>query len=189
MATKTYVVSGIEKVEYAPASTTGVIEESAWKEIENIAPGSVLFTKNVGTKTSITPDNKDKPLVNFFAPSEGDTVSIGILEEHPDLEQELHNVDYNPATTTLDYEADEKIANLAFRLTTRPVKENKKQVITFFNTDVQTGSANNLTRDAVQTPALTATIGTYRPADKTKDYVYRKQWKTAAGGVIDSTEV
>lgn len=185
----TYAVGGVEKVEYAPASSVGVIAENAWKRIENISPGSVLFTKNVGTKTSIVPEDKDKAFVNFFAPAEGDVLTFAVLEENPGLEQELHNIKYTAATTTLAYKAAEKIANLAFRITTRPVKDARKQVITFFNTDVQTGSANNLTKDALQTPALTATIGTYRPAAEEEDFIYEKKWVTAAGAVIDSTAV
>ncbi|MDQ1139420.1 hypothetical protein [Pedobacter agri] len=183
----TFVVGGVEKIEYAPASLLGVVSDGAWKEVPNIAPDSVTFTKNQGTKSSITPEDKDVAFINFFTPGEGDTLALGVLEQNPALEQELFNVKYTASTTTTDFKAKEKIANLAWRITTRAMKDGRKAVITMFNTDVQTGYANNLTKTVAQQLALIATLGTYRPSGETEDYIYSKKFVTAAGATIDSS--
>ena len=181
----TFVVGGIEKIEYAPASLVGVVSD--WTEIPNIAPGSVTFTKNNGAKTSIVPEDKDVAFINFFAPGDGDTLALGVLEQNPDLVQELFNVTYTEATTLTAYKAKEKIANLAFKLTTRPLKDGRKCIITIYNTDVQTGYANNLEKTAAEQLALVATLGTYIPALETEDFIYTKQFVLADGSTIDST--
>ncbi len=182
-----YVVGGIEKIEYAPASLTGVVSSGDWKQVPNIAPDSVVFTKNNGAKTSIVPEDKDVAFINFFAPGEGDTLALGVLEQNPELVQALFNVKYTAATTTTAYKAKEKIANLAWRLTTRPLKDGIKCVITIYNTDVQTGYANNLTKTAAEQLALVAALNTYRPVGETEDFVYTKQFVLADGTAIDST--
>lgn len=183
----TFVVAGIEKIRYAPASPVGVVAPAAWKTVEYIAPDSVTFTKNLGTKSSVIPEDKDVAFLNFFAPGEGDTLVLGILEQNPTLVQELFNVKYTAATTTMAYKATEKIANLAWEITCRSIKDGRKCIITIYNTDVQTGYANNLTKTAAEQLALTATLGSYRPAAETEDYVYTKQFVLANGTVIDST--
>lgn len=183
----TNVVGGIEKIEVAPASLTGVVEANAWKQIPNIAPGSVAFTRSLGTRTSIVPEDKDVAFVNFYAPGEGDTLTIGVLEQTPELVQMLFNVDYAAATTMITYKATEKRANLAIKITTRPMKDGRKCIITIYNSEVQTGYANNLTKDAVEQLALTATLGSYRAAGMTEDAIYTKQFVLANGTTIDST--
>lgn len=179
------VVGGIEKIEYAAASLTGVV--ATWKPMPNIAVGSVLMTKNVGTKSSINKEDGNRAYINLFAPAEGDTLTIGLLSQDPELVQELFEVDYVAATTMLEYYAEEKIARLALRITSIPMKDGRKCIITIYNNDVQTGYANNLTFDQVQQLALTASIGVYRKAGDTKDKVYTKQFVLADGTVIDST--
>jgi hypothetical protein len=181
----TFVVGGIEKIEYAPASLVGVV--TTWKQIPNIAPDSVTFTKNNGTRTGLVPEDSDVAFINFFAPGEGDTLVLGVLEQNPDLVQTLFNVKYTAATTLTEYKAAEKIANLAWKITTRPLKDGRKCIITIYNTDVQTGYANNLTKTAAEQLALVATLGSYRPAGETEDYVYSKQFVSASGVVINST--
>ncbi|WP_183560688.1 hypothetical protein [Mucilaginibacter sp. SP1R1] len=183
----TFVVSGIQKIRYAPASPLGVVQSGDWKQIENVAPGTVLFTKNNGAKTSIVPEDKDVAFLNFFAPSDGDVLTLGVLEQNPDLVQQLFNVTYTVATTLLAFKAKEKIANLAWELTTRPAKDGRKCIITIYNTDVQTGYANNLEKTAAEQLALNCTLGTYRPALATEDFIYTKQFVLADGTVIDST--
>lgn len=183
----TFVVGGIEKIEYAPASLVGVV--TTWKPMPNIAVGSVLMTKNVGTKSFLKQEDGNKNFLNFFAPADGDTLTIGLLEQNPALVQELFDVEYVPTTTTMEYFAGEKIANLAIKITTVPMKDGRKCIITIYNNDVQTGYANNLTSDAVEQLALTASIGTYRKSGDTRDKVYTKQFVTANGTVIDSTPV
>lgn len=181
----TFVVGGIEKIEYAAASLTGVVTE--WKPMPNIAVGSVLMTKNIGTKSTIKKEDGNTAFINLFTAAEGDTLTIGLLEQNPELVQELFSVDYIPTTTTMEYFAEEKIARLAIKITTVPMKDGRKAIITIYNNDVQTGYANNLTADAVEQLALTASIGSYRKAGDTKDKVYTKQFVLADGTVIDST--
>jgi hypothetical protein len=183
----TFVVGGIEKIEYAPASLVGVV--TTWKQIPNIAPDSVLFTKNNGTKTSLVPEDADVSFINFFAPGDGDTLALGVLEQNPTLVADLFNVKYTIATTLTAYKATEKIANLAWRLTTRPLKDGRKCIIIIYNSDVQTGYANNLTKTAAEQLALIATLGSYRPAGETEDFIYTKQFVLADGTIIDSTPV
>jgi hypothetical protein len=183
----TFVVGGIEKIEYAPASPIGVVASNAWKPMPNVAVGTVLMTKNVGTKGSIKKEDGNTTFINTFTPADGDTLTIGLLEQNPDLVQELFDVKYTALTTLLEYYAGEKIAHLALRITTVPMKDNRKAVITIYNNDVQTGYANNLTADTVEQLALTASIGTYRKSGETKDMVYTKQFVNADDSVINST--
>lgn len=181
----TNVVGGIEKIEYAAASLTGVV--SVWKPMPNVAVGSVVMTKNVGAKSDIFKEDGNRSFIKIFAPAEGDTLTIGLLSQDPELVQELFSVEYDDETTTLEYFDEEKIANLAIRITTVPMKDGRKCVITIYNNQVQTGYTNSLTRDNVEQLALTAHIGTYRKAGDTKDKVYTKQFVTANGTVIDSS--
>jgi len=182
-----FVVGGIEKIEYAAASVVGVV--TTWKPMPNIAVGTVLMTKNIGAKSSIKKEDGNTNYINLFQPADGDTLTIGLLEQNPLLVQELFSVEYTPATTMMEYYAEEKIARLAIRITTVPMKDGKKAIITIYNNDVQTGYANNLTADAVEQLAITANIGTYRKAGDTKDKVYTKQFVLADGTVINSTVV
>jgi hypothetical protein len=189
MATTTFVVGGIEGIRWAPASLTGVVASGAWKDMPNIAVGTVQMTKNIGSRTSIKQEDGNKTFLNLFQPADGDTLTIGLLEQNPDLVQVLFDVTYTPLTTTIEYYAGEKIANLALEITTVPMRDGKKCIITIYNNEVQTGYTNNLTADAVEQLALTANIGSYRKAGDTKDKVYTKQYVSADGTVIDSTPV
>jgi hypothetical protein len=181
----TNVVGGIEKIEYAAASLTGVV--SVWKPMPNVAVGSVLHTKNIGTKSTINKEDGKRAFINIFAPAEGDLLTIGLLSQDIALIQELFSVEYDEETTTVEYFDEDKIANLAIKITCSPMKDGRKCIIIFYNTDVQTGYANNLTFDQVQQLALTASLGTYRKAGDAKDKVYSKQWVLANGTVIDSS--
>lgn len=181
----TFVVGGVEKIEYAQSSLAGVV--TTWKQLENIAPDSVVFTKNAGTKTSVIPEDKNVAFLNFFTPGDGDTLAIGVLEQKPEVMQDLFNVAYTPATSLMVFNAQEKIANLAFRITCRPLKDGRKAVITIYNTDVVTTYVNNLTKTAAQQILLTATLGAYRATGMTEDAVYTKQFVLADGSAIDSS--
>jgi len=179
------VVGGIEKIEYAAASLTGVV--TTWKPMPNIAVGSVLHTKNVGTKSTINKEDGARTFINIFTPSEGDTLTIGLLSQDPTLLSELFSTKYTAATTLTEFYAEDKIANLAIKITCNPMKDGRKCIIIFYNTDVQTGYTNNITFDQVQQLALTAALGTYLTTGDTKAKVYSKQWVLANGTTIDST--
>ncbi|WP_158797674.1 hypothetical protein [Pedobacter sp. L105] len=187
MATQTFALGGIEGIRWAPASNAGVIAPADWQSMPKIAPGTVKFTKTVGTKTSITPEGDSAPFVSFYAPGDGDTFEVGLLEQTPTIVQALFNVDYVAATTMLTYGATEKIANLAFEITCQPVKDGRKAIITIYNTTVVTTYANNLTTGAVEQLLLTATLSSYTLAGTTKALVYTKQWVNEDGTAINST--
>ena len=179
-------ISGIETLEYAPASKVGTVADNAWKRIENITQDSVSFVENNPTKSSINAEDKDVPVVNFYTPAEGDILNMSVLSQNPELLQELYNVDYTAATSTFDFKAKKKIANLAFRITSRPTNG----VITrstYFNTEVTVANNGNKTKTDVEKKVLAATLLTYRPAGKTEDYVYRLQYLTPEGDPIDAS--
>lgn len=178
-------ISGIEKLEWAPASAVGSILDANWKVIENITADSVSVTENNPTKTSLTPEDKDVPVVNFYAPGEGDVLTLSVLSQNPELLQQLYNVDYTAGTSTLEFKAKKKIANLAFRITSRPTN-GKKTVSTYYNTEVLVSNSGNKTKTDVEKKVLTATILTYRPAGKTEDYVYKLQYQLPDGTPIDA---
>jgi hypothetical protein len=180
------ILSGIETIEYAAASTLGVVTDANWKKIENITMGSVSITESTQTKTDIMAEDKDTAVFSVYAPAEGDVLTLSVLDHNPTLLQELYNVKWTAATSTMDFKAKKKIANLAFRLTSRPV-DGQKQVITFFNTEVQTTSDGAITKDGAQSKVLTATILAYRPSAETEDYIYSKKTVTASGAVVNST--
>lgn len=181
-----YFISGIQKLEYAPASAVGVVLEADWKVIENITDQSVKYTETALTKNSIYSEDKKHPVFTTYNNAEGDVLTLGVLSLNPALEQALYEVDYTPATSTMDYIADKKIANLAFRITSNPAN-GKKVIRTYFNTEVQTITDGSQTKNDVEKRVLTATLNTYRPVGKTKDYVYRRQVVLPDGTVIDST--
>lgn len=180
------VLNGIERIRYAPASALGVVSDAAWKLIENITMGSVSITEGNQTKTDIMVEDKDVAAFSVYTPAEGDVLTLSVLDHNPTLLQDLYNVDWAAATSTMDFKAAKKIANLAFEVTTRPV-EGRKMVITFYNTDVQVSSDGAITKDGAQSKVLTATIKAYRPAAKTEDYIYSKKIVTGTGAVVDST--
>lgn len=184
---KEYFISGIQTVEYAKGSSLGVVLEADWKKIENITEQSVKYTETALTKNSIYAEDKKYPVFTTYSNAEGDVLTLGVLSLNPTLEQELYEVDYTPATSTMDYVADKKIANLAFRITSNPAN-GKKIIRTYFNTEVQTTTDGNQTKNDVEKKVLTAVIGTYRPVGKTKDFVFRRTVVLADGTVVDSTD-
>lgn len=189
MVDNSVFLTGIETLEYAPASPIGVIAEGAWKKIHNITEQSVKYTEAPLTKTPLKAEDKALAVLNFYAPAdEGNVFTLGVLDENPELLQELYNIDYAPATSTMLFEADRKIANLAFRITTQPA-HGKKVIGIYYNTEVQTVSDGNLTKNDVEKKVLTATILPFTPAGKTKAYTHSKQTVLADGTVIDSTVV
>lgn len=179
-------IHGIEQVRWAPASSVGVVSEGAWKKLENIAMGSVTFTEGTSTKTDIMVEDKDVAAFSVYTPAEGDVLSIATIDHNPELLQVLYNVDWTAATSSMDFKASKKIANMAFEITTRAVS-GRKTILTVFNTQVQTTSDGAITKDGTQNKVLTATLMPYRPAGKTDDYIYSKKIVGPNGEVINST--
>lgn len=184
----TNVVGGIEKIEVAPAfQTEAGIATAVWKILENIAPDSVLYTKNADTETSIVPEDKDIAFVTFYTPGEPDSLTVGLLEQKPDVMELLENVVYAAATTKVTTLAKRKVADLAWRITTRPMKDGRKCVIVIPNTHAVTTYANNLTKTAVQQLLITAKIDSFKTTTGSLDAISVKTWVLADNSPIDST--
>lgn len=180
------ILRGVETIEYAPASATGVVTEGVWKKIENITMGSVSHVEGTQTKADVFVEDSDIPAFSTYTPAEGDQLIFSVLDQNPTLLQELYNVKWTAATSKMAFKASKKIANLAFRLTSRPV-EGRKMVYTYFNTEVQTTSDGAITKDGAQSKVLTATLKGYRPAGETEDFIYDKTIVGPNGEVINST--
>jgi hypothetical protein len=180
------ILSGVETIEYAPASALGVVTDANWKKIEHITMGSVSHVEGTQTKNDVFEEDSDVAAFSTYSPAEGDQLIFSVLDQNPTLLQELYNVKWTAATSEMAFKARKKIANLAFRLTSRPV-EGRKLVYTYFNTEVQTTSDGAITKDNAQSKVLTATLKGYRPAGETEDFIYSKKIVAADGTVINST--
>lgn len=179
---ETNVILGIELLEVGTASNIGIVSD--WVRLENIAPDSVTHTKNNGTVTGVIPEDKDVALFSIFAPADPGTLTIGVLEQKPSVMQKLFNTVYDPATSLLTVLSKERIANLAVRITTRPVN-GRKCIITWYNTNAQTGFANNIAKTVQENLAIVATILSY--SFNGQDASYSKQWVLEDGTPINST--
>lgn len=184
----TNIVGGVEMIEVAPAVTTEAgITGATFVRLENIAPDSVIYTKNSDTETDLIPEDKDVALLTFYTPGEADTIAIGVLEQKPEVLALLFNQEYTEATTRILTLAKRKVANLMIRITTRSMKDDRKQVIVLPNVAVTTTYANNLNKTSVQQLLLTGKVGSFKTTTSLKDAISVKTWVTDAGAPIDST--
>jgi hypothetical protein len=185
----TNVVGGIEQIEVAPAfQTEAGIASAVWTVLENIAPDTVLYTKNADTESSIVPEDKDVAFITFYTPGEPDSLAVGLLEQKPEVMQLLENVVYAPATTKVTTLAKRKIADLAWRITTRPMKDGRKCIIIIPNTHAVTTYANNLSKTTVQQLLITAKIDSFKTTTGSLDAISIKTWVLADGTAIDSED-
>lgn len=186
----TNVVGGLEKVEIAPQILTeAAIASAVWSQVEHIAPDSVAYTRQGDTTTDLIPEDKDVAFVTFYQTGEADTITIGVLEQKPELMVLLENGKYVNTTTTFTTYAKRKVANLAIRLTTRPMKDGRKCVIIFPNVAVTTTFVNNLTKTAVQQLLLTGRVGSFKTTTDNIDAIMTKTFVTEAGAVINSPAI
>jgi hypothetical protein len=184
----TNVVGGVEKIELAPAFFTEAAATSAvWTQLEYIAGDTVAYTKNSDTPTDLIPEDKDTAFITFYAPGDADQITIGVLQQLPSVMQMLENVVYTPATTRIVNLAKRKVANLAIRLTTRSMKDGRKQIIILPNVQVVTTYVGNFTKTAVQQLLLTGKVGSFKTTTDNLDAISIKTWVTEAGAAIDST--
>ena len=184
----TYVVGGVEKVRVAPAVfTEAAIATAAWLQIENIAEDTTQYTKNADTITELIPADKDVAFVTFYAPGDADEIAIGILEQKPAIMSLLFNTVYTAATSKTIELAKRKVANLAIEITTRSMKDGRKQVIVLPNVRVTTTYVNALNKTAVQQLLLTGKVGSFTTTKDSLDAISVKTWVTDAGAAIDST--
>ncbi len=186
----TNFVGGVEKVRIAPAVfteagvTTGL---STAVQLEFIANDTVAYTRNSDTQTDLTAEDKDVPVLTFFVPGEADQIAIGVLQQKPEIMAMLENIVYTPATTKIVNLAKRKVANLMIEITTRSMKDNRKQIIVLPNVQVVTTYTGNLTKAGVQQILLTGKVGTFTTTADSKDAISIKTWVTEAGAAIDST--
>ena len=184
----TYAVGGVEKIELAPAFFTEAgVSTAVWTQAEFVAPDSVVYTKNADTETDLVPEDKDVAFLTFYTPGEADTIVFGLLQHHPTIMAMLFNQEYVAATSKTTMLAKRKVANLAIKITTRSMKDNRKQTIVMPNVNITTSIVNNLSKTALQQLLLTGKVGSFKTTTTNLDAISIKTWVTDANAVIDST--
>lgn len=187
MAIQSYVMSGIEKIEFAPAYTTeaGAPAANAWRRVENIAPGSVTYNNNEDNKTPITPEDKDAPVVVLKAPGDPDSFDFSVLDFSPENFADLFNVAYDAATTKITMLAQRKESALAIRVTTRPVGGTKR-IYVFPNTTTTATVQNSFTKDGLVQIGASADILSFTTTAG-QEALYTHQIVNPDGTTINST--
>jgi len=186
----TNFVGGVEKIRLAPAVfteaavTTGLATAT---QLEFIAMDTVAYTKNSDTQTDLFAEDKDAVVLTFAAPGEADQIVIGVLQQKPEIMAMLENIIYTPATTRIVGLAKRKIANLMIEITTRSMKDGRKQVIVLPNVNVTTTYTGNYTKTGVQQILLTGKVMTFKTTTDSLDAISIKTWVTDTGAPIDST--
>lgn len=184
----TYAVGGVEKIELAPAFLTEAGAGTAiWTQAEFVAPDSVLYTRNSDTETDLVPEDKDVAFLTFYTPGEADTIVFGLLQHHPTIMAMLFAQEYVATTSKTTMLAKRKVANLAVKITTRSMKDNRKQIIVLPNVAITTTIVNNLSKTAVQQLLLTGKVGSFKTTTTLLDAISIKTWVTESGAAIDST--
>ncbi|MEJ2905092.1 hypothetical protein WAE58_21785 [Pedobacter panaciterrae] len=186
----TFFVAGTEKVEIAPAFFTEAGASTAvWTQLEYVAKDNPpQYTKNIDTKTTLLAEDKSGVVLTFWEEGEPNVLTVGILQQKPTVLAMLDNIVYTPATSKIIELAKRKVANLAIRLTTTSVKDNRKQVVIFPNTDVTNTTPGGGNRTTVQQLLLNASIGTFKTTTDNLDAISMKTWVTGdTNAVIDST--
>lgn len=176
-------MKGVEKAEWGTGNQYGIVSD--WTQVENLQPDSITRTKNNGTLAGFIPEDKDAPLFTVYTPADTPgTITIGLAEQKPDSMQRLFNTIWDAATSTLVVLAKEKIANLAIRLTSRPVN-GRRSIITYYYIDALTGYSNNIAKAVNEALAITGTIKPFLYLGQ--DAIYTQQWVNEDGTPIDST--
>jgi hypothetical protein len=186
----TNFVGGVERVRIAPAVfteaavTTGLASAVV---LDYIAENTVAYTKNSDTQTDQFAEDKDAPVLTYSAPGPADEIVIGVLQQSPAIMAMLENIVYTPATTKIVTLAKRKVANLMVEITTRSLKDNRKQVIVLPNVSFVTTTTGNLTRAGLQQLVLTGKVGSFLTTTDSKEALSIKTWVTDTGAAIDST--
>lgn len=178
------IVQGVEMLELAVIDpTTGVT--GAYIRAENVAPDTVNYTSNADTETSIIPEDKDVAIITLVTPGDPDQFNFGLLELSDENYAKLFNVEQNLTTSLTTVLAQRKRANLAIRLTTRPVN-GVKRIFTYPNTACTTTYVNNFTKEALVQLGVVANIMAFTSVGG-KDAIYTVQNVKADGSVINGT--
>ncbi|WP_316743864.1 PKD domain-containing protein [Pedobacter antarcticus] len=181
---ETFVMKGTDKVEWGTGNQYGVVTD--WTQLENLQPDSVLRTKNNGTLAGQVPEDKDSPLFTIYTAPEPGSITIGVMEQRPAVMQKLFNTIWSAANSTLVVLAKEKVANLAIRITSRPVN-GRKAIITYMNVDALTGYSNNIAKTVQENLAITGTILPWFYLGQEAHYIM--QWVNEDGTPINSLPV
>lgn len=186
----TNFVGGVEKIRIAPAVfteaavTTGLTDAV---ELEFVAMDTVAYTKNSDTQTDLFAEDKDVAVLTFHAPGEADQITIGVLQQSPEIMEMLENIVYTPATTKIVNLAKRKVANLMIEITTRSLKDDRKQIVVLPNVSVVTTYTGNYTKAGVQQILLTGKVQSFKTTTTNLDAISIKTWVLSDGTAIDST--
>lgn len=179
---ETFVMKGVDKAEWGTGDRYGNVTD--WAQVENLQPDSITRTRANGALAGFTPEDKDVPLFTVFTPADTPgTITVGLAEQSPTNMQKLFNTVYDAATTTLVVLAKEKVANLAIRLTSRPVN-GRRSIITYYYIDALTGFSNNIAKAVNEALAITGTIKPYLYLGQ--EATYTQQWVNEDGSAINS---
>lgn len=178
------IVNGVEQLELAVIDpVTGLPGD--YIRAENVAPGTVNYTANADTRTSIIPEDKDVAIFTAVETGDPDQFNFGLLELSTENYQKLFNVDVDLLTSTVTVLAQRKQANIAIRLTTRPVNGVKK-IFTYPNTSATTTYVNNFEKASLVQLGVVADINSFKTTTGL-DAIYTVQTVQADGSVINGT--
>lgn len=185
----TYAVGGVEKIRVAPAVTTeaAITTGLATALVLEYVADAVAYTRNVDTLTDLVPEDKEVAFVTFATPGEADQITVGLLQQDPAVMAMFENVVYTPATTKIVNLAKRKIANVMLEITTRSMKDGRKQIVVLPNVAVTLSYVNNLNKTSLQQLLLTGRVGSFKTTTGNLDAISIKTWVTEAGAPIDST--
>lgn len=178
------IVYGVEKIEFGISNGDDSVPASVIV-FNNIEDGSVSYTSNKDTATSITPEDKDVPILVLYTPGDADTFNFNLLELSKQNLQALFNTVYDEVTSKFTILATKAHSNLWIRLTTRP-QFGVKKVFIFPNTICDVSYKNNFTKNALVAIAVVASILAYNDADGNV-CAYTIQKVNADGTTIDGT--
>ena len=148
---------------------------------------SVAYTENSDTTEDLKAEDKDYTVLSFQVDGEPDQLVISVLQQKPEILALFENIVYTAATTKIVGLAKRKVADIMFEITTRSVKDDRKQVIVLPNVSVVKSTDGNLTKTGVQRIVLTGKVGAFKTTVGNLDAKYTKTWITDAGAPIDST--
>lgn len=154
------IVNGVQGMRIATLLADGSIDQSSWAKAENFAPGSVVYTSNQPTITSIIPEDKFTAIFTIATPGDPDTINFNCFELSVENYQRFFNTNFDASTNTIIVLAQQKRARLAIELTTQPVNGVKK-IFTYPNVECQVGYAENFTKEALVQLAVVGQVQAY----------------------------
>lgn len=184
----TYAIGGVEKIELAPAFFTQAgLATAVWVRALNVVEDTTLYTENSDTETEIVPADSDSAFLFLATPGEADQVQFGLLELHPTIQAMLYNQEYVATTSTTTMLAKRKVANLAIKITTRSIKDGRKQTVVIPNVFFRTAATGNYNKTSAVQILITGKVSTFKTTTTLLDAKSIRTWITDAGAVIDST--